>query len=194
MTDRERLLSVVQAKAAERFCRRCLDRTIRVAWLSGVLKLMEGSPYATIGDFLATPQGAKFKRRARWALRSAGIVVSPADPNRRPVGDPGFRPVGDPSLEEARHMSTPWDEANDELQLGNESFSFGLSEESEQHFLRSIHLHETPIANYSLGVLYHVIGREAEAIESYRRALVLDADYLPARENLQLLGAIDGSV
>jgi tetratricopeptide (TPR) repeat protein len=88
-------------------------------------------------------------------------------------------------------VSAPLEEptANSELILGNEAFSFGLQEEAEQHFLRSLQIYETPIANYNLAIVFHVTDRPAQAIEFYRRALVLDPDYQPARENLRLLGA-----
>jgi hypothetical protein len=49
------------------------------------------------------------------------------------------------------------------LPLGNEAFSFGLPEEAEEHFLRSLRFNETPGAHYNLGVLYHAIEKHAEA-------------------------------
>jgi tetratricopeptide (TPR) repeat protein len=87
-------------------------------------------------------------------------------------------------------VSTPLEEqeAQNEVGEANVLFSLGLREESEQHFLMSLSICETTVAHYNIAVLYHATGRQSEAIESYRRALVLDADFQPARENLQLLG------
>jgi len=77
-------------------------------------------------------------------------------------------------------------EANIELGLSNESFAFGLLEESEAHYLRSLSLHETAGAHYNLGILFHTLGNMTKAIESFQRALALDTKYQPARDNLWL--------
>jgi hypothetical protein len=70
MTDRERLKSAILAKAAERFSLRLLDRAIRIAWYEGVVQCMDGSRHKTLGSFLRSRAGKRFRRRSNWVLRS----------------------------------------------------------------------------------------------------------------------------
>jgi hypothetical protein len=67
--DRDKFMLAVCAKACEHRCADQLERDIAIAWLTGATKLMTGSTLTTLGDFLATSQGAKFRRRANWILR-----------------------------------------------------------------------------------------------------------------------------
>jgi hypothetical protein len=54
-------------KAAEHYSLDRLERAIRVAWLTGAAKLMQGR-YPTLGQFLLSALGKRFRRRCNWVL------------------------------------------------------------------------------------------------------------------------------
>jgi hypothetical protein len=66
--NRERLMLAIHAKATERYCLSLLTRAIRIAWYEGVIQYMEGSPYTTLGQFLKSRTGKRFRRRCSWVL------------------------------------------------------------------------------------------------------------------------------
>ena len=70
MTNRERLLLAIRAKATERFETLRRERSARVRWLEQAIERWD---YArlTWEQFTATPLGKPLARRAKWALRKA---------------------------------------------------------------------------------------------------------------------------
>lgn len=76
MTERDRLKSAILAKAAERYCLDLLARAIRIAWYQGVLQSMDGGPHQTLGSFLRSRAGKRFRRRSNWVLRKGRLQQS----------------------------------------------------------------------------------------------------------------------
>ncbi len=67
MIEKERFMRAVKLKAAEHYSLDRRERAIRVAWLTGAAKLMEGR-YQTLGEFLLSALGKRFRRRCSWVF------------------------------------------------------------------------------------------------------------------------------
>ncbi len=60
-------MRAVRLKAAEHYSLDQLERAIRVAWLTGAAKLMEGR-YKNLGALLESRTGRRFRRRCNWVF------------------------------------------------------------------------------------------------------------------------------
>jgi hypothetical protein len=62
----------IRAKATERYSLTLQERAIRIAWYEGVVQSMDGGPHKTLGSFLQSRAGTRFRRRADWVLQAKG--------------------------------------------------------------------------------------------------------------------------
>jgi hypothetical protein len=59
----------VRYRAVEQFEAQERERRARVRWFEGVIQYMDGSRHQTLGSFLQSRAGKRFRRRSNWVLR-----------------------------------------------------------------------------------------------------------------------------